>query len=131
MTRVLIGADVDPRIPGMRQRPSGDIWDPLDAVADLERALGADLPSVTWLIRADDSIRRLTGSFESGYTSRRDLWDRLQARGHELGSHFHHWTLIADRDGFEPSPAWPPAACRPPSPISDVSSVRPRSHCPL
>ena len=124
MTRVLIGADVDPRIPGMRQRPSGDIWDPLDAVADLERALGADLPSVTWLIRADDSIRRLTGSFESGYTSRRDLWDRLQARGHELGWHFHHWTFGADGDGFDPSPAWLPDACGALSRFFEVSSTR-------
>lgn len=110
MTLVLIGADVDPRIPGFRTPPAGDMWDPLDAIPRLEAAFGADLPPVTWLIRSDDSIRRASGSFESGYTARRALWDRLQARGHELGWHFHHWTYGRSTDGFDPDPAWLPDA---------------------
>jgi hypothetical protein len=124
MTLVLIGADVDPRIPGFRQRPTGDLWDPLDAIPALERALGADLPPVTWLIRADDSIRHVSGSFESGFTSRPELWDRLRSRGHELGWHFHHWTYGPTSDAFDPDPAWLPDACAALSRFFPVSSTR-------
>ncbi|MFI5179668.1 MAG: hypothetical protein ACHQO8_13945, partial [Vicinamibacterales bacterium] len=109
MSLVLIGADVDPRLPGMRRRPSWDAWDPLDLIPNFETALGSDLPCITWLIRADDTIRHVTGSFESGYTSRRAMWDRLASRGHELGWHFHHWTY-GHRDGFDPAPSWLPDA---------------------
>jgi hypothetical protein len=111
MSVVLIGVDVDPRLPGMRQRPSWDAWDPLDLIPTLEAALGSALPPITWLIRADDTIRHVTGSFESGYTSRRAMWDRLQSRGHELGWHFHHWTYGEHADGFDPCPSWLPDAC--------------------
>lgn len=102
---VLIGADVDPRISGMR-RPSWDPWDPLEQIANLESALGNDLPAITWLIRADDTIRQLTGSFESGYLSRWALWERLQSRNHEMGWHFHHWTFRESCNVFDPDPQW-------------------------
>jgi hypothetical protein len=121
---VLIGADVDPRVPVMRQRPSGDAWDPSDLIPNLEAALGSDLPSVTWLIRADDTIRYLTGSFESGYTTRRAMWDRLQSRGHELGWHFHHLTFGDPAGGFDPNPAWLTAAHGALSRFFQVSSTR-------
>jgi hypothetical protein len=107
---VLIGADVDPRLPGIRDRISWDPWDPLDLISNLETGLGQDLPRISWLIRADDTIRHVTGSFVSGYTSRSDLWDRLQSRDHELGWHFHHWTFLRDSNGFDPDPAWLPEA---------------------
>jgi hypothetical protein len=121
---VLIGADVDPRLPGMRQRPSWDPWDPNDLIPNLETALGPDLPIVTWLIRADDTIRHVTGSFESGYTTKRAMWDRLQSHGHELGWHFHHWTYGDQADGFDPNPAWLTAAHGALSRFFHVSSTR-------
>jgi hypothetical protein len=107
---VVIGADVDPRLPGMRRLPSWDPWDTLERIPDLESALGADLPAITWLIRADDTIRHVTGAFDSAYVTRKNMWTRLHARGHELGWHFHHWTFGATGDGFDPDPAWLPAA---------------------
>jgi hypothetical protein len=121
---VLIGADVDPRLPGMRQRPSWDAWDPIDLIPNLEKAFGPDLPNVTWLIRADDTIRHVTGSFESGYTTRRAMWDRLQSRGHELGWHFHHWTFGDHAGGFDPYPPWLTAAHGALSRLFQVSSTR-------
>src|SRR2546425_29458 len=107
---VVIGADVDPRLPGMRRLPAWDPWDPLDLIPSLERTLGADLPPITWLIRADDTIRHVTGAFDSGYATRQPMWTRLLARGHELGWHFHHWTYRDTSDGFDPNPAWLPEA---------------------
>jgi hypothetical protein len=107
---VVIGADVDPRLPGMRRRPTWDPWDPLDLVPSLERALGSDLPPITWLIRGDDTIRHVTGAYDSGYVTRQPMWTRLQTRGHELGWHFHHWTYREQSDGFDPHPDWLPAA---------------------
>lgn len=120
---ILIGADVDPRIPGMR-RPPWDLWDPLEQIANLENALGDDLPPITWLIRADDTIRYLTGSFESGYISRRTLWDRLQYKRHEMGWHFHHWTFRGNRNGFDPDPQWLSEAYQALSRYFPVRSVR-------
>jgi hypothetical protein len=107
---VVIGADVDPRLPGMRRLPSWDPWDTLERIPDLESALGGDLPAITWLIRADDTIRHVTGAFDSAYVTRQNVWTRLRARGHELGWHFHHWTFGASEDGFDPDPAWLPDA---------------------
>jgi hypothetical protein len=107
---VVIGADVDPRLPGMRRLPDWDPWDTLEHIPHLESALGADLPPITWLLRADDTIRHVTGAFDSCYLSRRDMWTRLHARGHELGWHFHHWTFGATDGGFDPNPPWLSAA---------------------
>ena len=103
---VVIGADVDPRLPGMRRRPGWDPWDPLELIPKFEAALGADLPPITWLLRADDTIRHVTGAFDSCYLTRQDIWTRLRARGHELGWHFHHWTFGATAGGFDPNPPW-------------------------
>jgi hypothetical protein len=107
---VVIGADVDPRLPGMRRRPDWDPWDTLERIPQLEAALGSDLPPMTWLLRADDTIRHVTGAFDSCYRTRQDLWTRLHARGHELGWHFHHWTFGGTPGGFDPDPAWLPEA---------------------
>jgi len=107
---VVIGADVDPRLPGMRRLPAWDPWDTLERIPALESALGADLPAITWLIRSDDTIRHVTGAFDSAYVTRQDMWTRLHARGHELGWHFHHWTFGANADGFDPDPSWLPDA---------------------
>ena len=103
---VVIGADVDPRLPGMRRRPDWDPWDTLGHIPLLESTLGADLPPITWLLRADDTIRHVTGAFDSCYTTGQDTWTRLRARGHELGWHFHHWTFGATDGGFDPNPPW-------------------------
>ena len=120
----LIGADVDPRLPGMRRLPAWDAWDPLDLIPHLETGLGADLPKVTWLIRADDTIRHVTGSFESGYTTRHAMWARLEARGHELGWHFHHWTFGERASGFDPNPQWLPDAYAAVASLYPVCSTR-------
>ena len=103
---IVIGADVDPRLPGMRRLPDWDPWDPLDRIPHLESALGADLPPITWLLRADDTIRHVTGAFDSGFMTRQEMWTRLQGRGHELGWHFHHWTYAGAAGGFDPNPSW-------------------------
>jgi hypothetical protein len=103
---VVIGADVDPRLPGMRRLPDWDPWDTLTHIPHLESALGADLPPITWLLRADDTIRHVTGAFDSCYLRGQDIWTRLRGRGHELGWHFHHWTFGAAAGGFDPNPPW-------------------------
>jgi hypothetical protein len=108
----------------MRRRPSWDPWDPIDLIPNLQTALGADLPAITWLIRADDTIRHVTGAFDTGYTARRAIWDRLQSRGHELGWHFHHWTYGEQANGFDPHPAWLHDACGALSRSLHVSSTR-------
>src|SRR5689334_391211 len=89
---VVIAADVDPRLYNFNKRPDWDIWDTLDFIPRLEDACGSDLPPVTWMLRCDESIRRLTDDFASCFTSRPALWRRLENRGHELGWHFHHWS---------------------------------------
>ncbi len=103
---VVIGADVDPRLPGMRRLPDWDPWDTLDRIPALVAALGADLPPITWLLRADDTIRHVTGAFDSCYRRQQTLWTRLRDGGHELGWHFHHWTFGVDGGGFDPSVPW-------------------------
>ena len=103
---VVIGADVDPRLPGMRRLPDWDPWDTLHHIPHLESALGADLPPITWLLRADDTIRHVTGAFDSCYLNGKEIWTRLRGRGHELGWHFHHWTFGATAGGFDPNPPW-------------------------
>src|SRR5438876_874939 len=40
---VVIGADVDPRLPGMRRLPAWDPWDTLERIPDLESALGVTI----------------------------------------------------------------------------------------
>jgi hypothetical protein len=107
---VVIGADVDPRLPGMRRLPDWDPWDSLERIPHLDTALGADLPPMTWLLRADDTIRHVTGAFDTCYVTRQDMWTRLRARGHELGWHFHHWTFGGTAGGFDSDPAWLPEA---------------------
>lgn len=94
----------------MRRRPDWDPWDPLELIPKFEAALGADVPPVTWLLRADDTIRHVTGAFDSCYVTREAMWQRLHARGHELGWHFHHWTFGPAADGFDSDPAWLPDA---------------------
>jgi len=107
---VVIGADVDPRLPGMRRLPDWDPWETLERIPHLEAALGAGLPPITWLLRADDTIRHVTGAFDTCYVKGQDIWTRLGARGHELGWHFHHWTFGATAGGFDPDPPWLPEA---------------------
>jgi len=111
--KVLIGSDVDPKLPQLlRESPPGDIWEPLDNVPRLMRALGSELPPITWLIRADETIRFATGDYASGYTSRRPMWTDLRNREHELGWHMHLLGMDESVGAFvfEPEPAWLPAA---------------------
>jgi hypothetical protein len=103
---VVVGADVDPRLPGMRRRPDWDPWDTLDRIPPLLAALGDALPKITWLLRADDTIRHVTGAFDSCFVRQRELWTGLRDRGHELGWHFHHWTFGKGEGGFDPNPPW-------------------------
>jgi len=106
---VIIACDVDPRLKDMANRAEWNVWDVLDFIPSLENALGSELPPISWMIRSDDSMRELTGSYTSCLTARPGLWDRLRARGHELGWHFHHWSY-GDHRGFDPHPAWLPDA---------------------
>lgn len=106
--KVLIGCDVDPVIPtDPARRFDGDIWSPLEAIPRLGAALGDALPPITWLIRADDSIRALTGDFATGYLSREPLWTGLRRAGHELGWHMH---VLRWQPGqgltLDPEPSW-------------------------
>lgn len=110
--KIVIGCDVDPVLPrDPTRRVDGDIWDSLEQIPELLSRLGADLPPITWLIRADDSVRELSGDYASGYVSRRGLWDGLRERGHELGWHMHVLTWRAGRGLIiDPEPAWLAAA---------------------
>jgi hypothetical protein len=110
---VLIGCDVDPELPHLlSEPPRDDIWAPLDLIPSLVEALGDALPPITWLIRSDETVRHATGEYASGYTSRREMWSSLAARGHELGWHMH--LLGRDESSgtfvFDPRPTWLPEA---------------------
>ncbi len=107
--KVLIGCDVDPILPlVLDRRPQGDIWECLDRIDVLLQRIGSPLPRITWLIRADQSVEFSTGSFLSAYTHRRNLWDRLQQREHELGWHMHTMSYSEAHKEFvfDPDPAW-------------------------
>ena len=111
--KILIGCDVDPVLPPvLDRRPEGDVWQCLDRMALFLDRMGQALPKVTWLIRADQSIEFSTGSFVTGYTSHRSLWDRLQEQGHELGWHMHTMSYSPPHAQFvfDPDPAWLTAA---------------------
>jgi hypothetical protein len=110
--KILIGCDVDPILPrDPTRRADGDIWAPLERIPTLLSRCGADLPPVTWLIRADDSVRELSGDYASGFLTRRNLWDRLRERGDELGWHMHVLTWHAGRGMVvDPEPGWLAAA---------------------
>jgi hypothetical protein len=111
--KILIGCDVDPILPPVLQRPpETDIWEPLDRIAKLAAETGENLPPITWLIRADESVRFCTGSYASGFTTRHKLWRDLTDRGHELGWHMHHLSWDGGRGSFrfDPDPSWLAAA---------------------
>jgi len=123
--KILLGADVDPILPPILSRPpTSDIWTPIDLISTLIDRMGEDLPKITWLIRSDESVRFATGEFASGFLSRRQLWQDLAARDHELGWHMH---LLTMRDGvsrFDPDPAWLKAAFDALAKFYPVRSVR-------
>jgi len=107
--KVLIGCDVDPVLPAiLDRRPAGDVWECLSRIDVLLERMGSDMPAVTWLIRADQSVEFSTGSFESGYTKHRPLWDKLQKGGHELGWHMHTMSYAPSQQQFvfDPAPEW-------------------------
>ncbi len=107
--KVLIGCDVDPVLPAiLDRRPAGDVWECLSQIDALLERMGSDMPAVTWLIRADQSVEFSTGSFESGYTKHRRLWDKLQKGGHELGWHMHTMSYAPSQQQFvfDPAPEW-------------------------
>lgn len=88
--KVLLGSDVDPVLPPkLRERPADDVWACLDHVQALVERAGAELPPITWLLRADESVRFCTQDFDSAFTRREAMWRDLQTRGHELGWHMH------------------------------------------
>jgi hypothetical protein len=106
---ILIGCDVDPVLPPiLDRRPEGDVWGCLDLINSLINRMGNDMPAVTWLIRADQSVQFSTDCFDSGYLNHRSLWDKLQGRGHELGWHMHTMSYSPSQEQFvfDPDPAW-------------------------
>ena len=106
---ILIGCDVDPVLPQiLDRRPDRDVWGCLNRIEALLAKMGEDMPPVTWLIRADQSVDFSTGGFDSGYSSHRALWDRVQGRGHELGWHMHTISYSAREKQFvfDPEPDW-------------------------
>jgi hypothetical protein len=106
---ILIGCDVDPVLPpALDRRPEGDVWECLNRIDVLLDAIGEDMPAVTWLIRADQSVEFSTSAFESGYANRRSLWDKLRNRGHELGWHMHTMSYSPSDQQFvfDPIPEW-------------------------
>jgi hypothetical protein len=106
---ILIGCDVDPVLPAVLQRrPEGDVWECLHRIEALLGEMGEDMPPVTWLIRADQSVEFSTGSFDSGYSNHRSLWDKLRERRHELGWHMHtmSYALSEKQFVFDPIPGW-------------------------
>jgi len=94
--------------PILDQPPEGNVWECLNQIDALLNGMGEDMPAVTWLIRADQSVEFSTGSFESGYSNRRSLWDKLQERGHELGWHLHTMSYFPPEKQFvfDPVPGW-------------------------
>jgi hypothetical protein len=107
--KILIGCDVDPVLPvTLDHRPPGDVWATLDRISALLDALGNACPKITWLIRADQSVKFSTGSFVTGYTQQRSLWNKLRARGHELGWHMHTMSFCPSSKQFvfDASPIW-------------------------
>ena len=125
--KILIGCDVDPIAPAASNSPSGrDIWRCIDHLERLIAATKGRLPPITWLIRADESVRVRSGDFASGYTSRRALWQILAANGHELGWHMHLMSYDAHRGrfGFDPHPKWLTEAWQAISACYQVRSVR-------
>jgi hypothetical protein len=112
--KILIGCDVDPVLPPvLRRAPVGDIWQCLDNLDHLIVAAQGALPPITWLIRADESVRFASGDFASGYTAKRSLWQKLLTDGHELGWHMHLMSFDKRQDcfAFDPEPSWLPDAC--------------------
>jgi hypothetical protein len=106
---ILVGCDVDPILPPiLDRRPEGDVWECLNRIDALLSGMGEDMPAVTWLIRADQSVEFSTGSFESGYSNHRSRWDKLQEQGHELGWHMHtmSYSPSPKQFVFDPVPGW-------------------------
>lgn len=107
--KVVVGCDVDPVLPEpLSRRPETDIWTSLAQIDVLIETMGDDLPPITWLIRADESVRFATGSYVSGYVSKERRWQWLVNRGHELGWHMHLMSFNTARGTFvfDASPTW-------------------------
>ncbi|MFL5582916.1 MAG: hypothetical protein ACJ8AO_21325, partial [Gemmatimonadaceae bacterium] len=107
--KVVLGCDVDAALPDALSAPiARDVWHAVDEVRPLVERMGDTMPPVTWLIRSDESVRFATGAYDSGYTTRAALWDRLRTAGHELGWHMHAWshTSALGRFAFDPEPPW-------------------------
>jgi hypothetical protein len=125
--KVLLGCDVDPVLPPvLAQPPKDDIWACLDDLAEFVEVRRQQLPPITWLIRSDESVRFSTGDFTSGYVTRRQLWQRLQQDGHELGWHVHLTSFDQRRRcfGFDPDPSWFAAAFQALSKHFDIQATR-------
>jgi hypothetical protein len=107
--KILIGCDVDPVLPRvLRARPNGDVWRSLDGIPRLMERAGAGLPALTWLLRADASVRFCTGAYDSAYVARSAMWESLRSSGHELGWHIHAMSFDPARGRwrFDPSVPW-------------------------
>jgi hypothetical protein len=105
--KVLIGCDVDPVMPAkLDGRTEEDIWRPLELVQELREMLADAMPPVTWLIRSDESVRHISGAFDSGFTARARMWNELLESGHELGWHMHILSRSNGGLALDHEPAW-------------------------
>jgi hypothetical protein len=107
--KILLGCDVDPQLPPvLSTRPTYDVWEANARINRLLELASNHLPPITWLIRADESVRFAEGDFASGYIYSERLWRRLVDMGHELGWHMHPMSFSQAHSCFEfdPNPSW-------------------------
>ncbi|GAC1686281.1 MAG: hypothetical protein NVS9B3_04670 [Gemmatimonadaceae bacterium] len=97
---IVIGCDTDPDRPGfLAGAGTGALaWRGMtEGIPALKRSLhgvrdaNGREPIVTWLLRADDQIRQLHGSYASIVRTHRSFLRILEESGDELGWHPHFW----------------------------------------
>lgn len=99
---IVLSCDTDPDRPGFLDgAPSGDLtWrgmtEGIPAVKNLLHGVtdsrGRE-PVFTWLLRADEQIRRVHGEYRWCVRTHQSFWRSLQESGDELGWHPHFWRL--------------------------------------
>jgi hypothetical protein len=108
--KAVIGCDFDPVLPPvLDRRPTADPWElPFAMFERLLQRMGDELPPVSWMLRADETIRYATGEYDSAYDRAAATWERLIGQGHEIGWHMH--LLSFDRSlgrfRFDDRPDW-------------------------
>lgn len=107
---IVIGCDTDPdreafvgAIPRNTLQWRG-MLEGIPALKESVRALRDDAgraPAFTWLVRADEQVRAMQGSYAWVVEQHRAWLDELRASGDEIGWHPHFWRLasVADAGG--------------------------------